>query len=107
MANAYKLKQMLDRQAETFGNAPSPVPGFRERNCQSTVDQARNTLNQLQKTAEQQPTRDHFGEPLRDALSGQNKADLEAKLSRLERQAPGRCPGWNSKEQRAEKPRKP
>ena len=102
MANAYKLKQMLDRQAETFGQCSKPGSGVSGAELQSTVDQARNTLNQLQKTAEQQPTRDHFGEPLRDALSGQNKADLEAKLSRLER--PRRLEDvqdGTSKEQRA------
>ena len=102
MANAYKLKQMLDRQAATLQQCSQPGSGVSGAELQGTVEQARDTVNQLQKTAEQPPTRDHFGEPLREALSGQNKADLDAKLSRLER--PRRLEDvqdGTSKEQRA------
>src|SRR5262249_364910 len=45
---------------------------------------ARETLDQLKKTSEEEPTRNAFGPALRDALSGQNKVDLDAKLMQLE-----------------------
>jgi cytochrome c556 len=41
-------------------------------------------LNQLKKVAEQEPTRDAFGPPLREALSGSNKMELDAKLARVQ-----------------------
>src|SRR6185369_5281945 len=43
------------------------------------------TVKQLKNLAEQQPTRQAFGQPLRDALSSTNEASLEEKLSNLER----------------------
>ena len=51
---------------------------------QKTAREARDTVDQLAKTAEAEPTRDAFGQPLRDALSGQNKVNLEAKLRQLQ-----------------------
>ena len=102
LANAYKLKQMLDHQADTFKQCSQPGSGPSFSEMQSTVEQARDTLNQLKKTAEQEPTRDHFGQPLRDALSGQNKTDLDAKLIRLERPWSFEGVDGTSKEQRAE-----
>jgi hypothetical protein len=49
-----------------------------------TASEARETLNQLKKVAEQEPTRDAFGPPLRAALSGPNKVELDSKLARLQ-----------------------
>jgi hypothetical protein len=49
-----------------------------------TAGEARETLNQLKKVAEQEPTRDAFGPPLRAALSGSNKVDLDSKLARVQ-----------------------
>jgi len=41
-------------------------------------------VNQLKKAAEQEPTRDAFAQPLRDALSGENKVDLDTRLNQLQ-----------------------
>ena len=49
-----------------------------------TASEARETLNQLKKVAEQEPTRDAFGPPLRSALSGPNKVELDSKLTRVQ-----------------------
>jgi myosin heavy subunit len=49
-----------------------------------TASEARETLNQLKKVAEQEPTRDAFGPPLRTALNGTNKMELDSKLARLQ-----------------------
>jgi hypothetical protein len=84
LANAYKLKQMLDQQINTFDQRAQSDSKVSDDTLQKTAREARDTVDQLAKTAEQEPTRDAFGQPLRDALSGQNKVDLEAKLRQLE-----------------------
>jgi len=84
LANAYKLKQMLDQQIQTFGKCSNPGSGVSDSDLQKTAGEAKDTINQLKKVAEQEPTRDAFDQPLRDALSGQKKVDLDASLSRLQ-----------------------
>jgi hypothetical protein len=86
LADAYKLKQMLDKQIQTFGKCANPGPGgqMSDAELDRTASEARETLNQLKKVAEQEPTRDAFGPPLRTALSGTNKVDLDSKLARLQ-----------------------
>jgi hypothetical protein len=85
LANAYKLKQLLDGQTKTFDERSKPDSKISDEQLQKTVEEARETVSQLKKTAEQEPTRDAFGQPLRDALSGQNRVDIESKLQRLEK----------------------
>jgi hypothetical protein len=86
LADAYKLKQMLDKQIQTLGKCANPSAGGQvsDTEVDRTASEARETLNQLKKVAEQEPTRDAFGPPLRTALSGPNKADLDSKLARLQ-----------------------
>ena len=86
LADAYKLKQMLDKQIQTFGKCANPGAGGQVSDAEvdRTASEARETLNQLKKVAEQEPTRDAFGPPLRTALSGPNKAELDSKLARVQ-----------------------
>jgi hypothetical protein len=86
LAYAYKLKQMLDKQIQTFGKCANPSAGGQvsEAEVDRTASEARETLNQLKKVAEQEPTRDAFGPPLRAALSGPNKTELDSKLTRVQ-----------------------
>jgi len=84
LANAYKLKQMLDQQISTLDQRAQNDSKVTDDMLQKTAREARDTVDQLAKSAEQEPTRDAFGQPLRDALSGQNKVDLDAKLRQLE-----------------------
>ena len=86
LADAYKLKQMLDKQIQTFGKCSNPTAGggVSPAEVDRTASEARETLNQLKKVAEQEPTRDAFGPPLRAALSGPNKVDMDSKLARLQ-----------------------
>jgi hypothetical protein len=84
LANAYKLKQMLDRQINTLDQRTKTNSNLSDDALRQTAREARDTVDQLAKTAEQEPTRDAFGQPLRDALSGQNKVDLETKLRQLQ-----------------------
>jgi hypothetical protein len=83
LADAYKLKQMLDKQIRTFDKASSGENAVPNNELAKNTDEARETLNQLKKVAEQEPTRDAFGQSLRDALNGQNKVDLDTKLNQL------------------------
>jgi hypothetical protein len=86
LADAYKLKQMLDKQIQTFGQCSNPGAGapVSAEEVDRTASEARETLNQLKKVAEQEPTRDAFGPPLRAALSGANKSELDSKLARVQ-----------------------
>jgi hypothetical protein len=83
LADAYKMKQMLDQQIKTFGQYAEGTNSIPDTDLQKTAGAARETINQLKRVAEQEPTRDTFGDPLRDALSGTNKVDLDAKLNQL------------------------
>ena len=74
LADAYKLKRMLDQQMTSFGECANPGAAGSGDKLQQTTAQARGTVSQLRKMAEEEPTRDSFGEPLRQALSGQNKS---------------------------------
>jgi hypothetical protein len=87
LANAYRLKQMLDQQIKTLDQHAQAQSQLPQTNLQQTASEARQTVNELKKVAEQEPTRDAFGQPLRDALGGQNKVDLDAKLNQLEQAA--------------------
>jgi len=85
LADAYQLKSMLDsqiRHLDDFSKAETNTSSATD--IQKTSQDARETINQLKKVAEQEPTRDAFGQPLRDSLAGTNKVDLDTKLSQLE-----------------------
>jgi len=84
LANAYKLKQMLDQEIINFSQYAESTNNISNSDLQQNARAARETINQLKHVAEQEPTRDAFGDPLRDALSGTNKVDLDAKLGQLE-----------------------
>jgi hypothetical protein len=84
LADAYRLKQMLDKQTQTFDRRAQPDSRVPDTAVRRTAGEARETINQLKQLAEQEPTRDAFGQPLREALNGQNKVDLDATLMRLD-----------------------
>jgi len=84
LADAYRLKHMLDREINTLDRRLRPDSNVSDVDLQKTATEASHTVDQLSKTAEQDPTRDAFGQPLRDALSGQNKVDLQTKLKQLQ-----------------------
>jgi len=84
LADAYKLKQMLDQQIQTLNQASRTNSGIADQALQDTARDAGQTVDQLARTAEQEPTRDAFGQPLREALSGRNKVDIQTKLKQLQ-----------------------
>jgi hypothetical protein len=87
LADAYRLKQLLDKQIQTLDDKSRPDSKVSDQQLAQTAAEAKETVNQLKKTAEQEPTRDAFGQPLRDALSGTNKMDLDARLARVQQSA--------------------
>jgi hypothetical protein len=84
LADAYKLKEMLDQEIKAFDQYAQGTNNIPDTDLQKTAGAARETINQLKRVAEQEPTRDAFGDPLRDALSGTNKVDLDTKLTQLQ-----------------------
>ena len=84
LADAYKLKELLDRQIDTFGQCANQPTNINNTQLQQTVAASRETINQLKRMAEQEPTRDAFDGPLRDSLSGSNKVDLDSKLNQVQ-----------------------
>jgi hypothetical protein len=86
LADAYKLKRMLDKQIQTLGKCANPGAGagVSDAEVDRTASEARETVNQLKKVAEQEPTRDAFGPPLRASVTGTNKTELDSKLARLQ-----------------------
>ena len=84
LADAYKLKRLLDQQIKKLDQRSKPNSDISDAEMQKVIDAERRTLDALKRTAEQEPTRDAFGPALREALSDQNKADLESRLSRLQ-----------------------
>jgi hypothetical protein len=100
LADAYKLKEMLDRQIRTLDQRAKPRSQVSDQQLQDSVSEARQTINQLKKVAEEEPTRQAFDQPLRDALNKENTADIESKLSQLE-QPPVLDPDRPDPQQRA------
>lgn len=84
LTDAYRLKRILDQQIQTFDQGAKSGSNISAPELQKTARDARETIDQLGKTAEQEPTRAAFGQPLRDALSGQNRMDIEVKLRQLQ-----------------------
>jgi len=84
LANSYKLKEMLDKEIQTLEQYATNNSKISEADAQKAAREAQETTDQLKKAAEQDPTRDAFGQPLRDALSGTNKINLDAKLFQVQ-----------------------
>lgn len=85
LADAYRLKEMLDRQIETFGQCQQSPGGLSNEAVQGTAREARETLRQLRAAAGQSPTREAFGPELREALTEERLTEADWPLSQLEK----------------------
>jgi hypothetical protein len=83
LADAHKLKQMLDRQVQTMQQCQNSGDGMSQELMQGVANQAQQTVQELKKAAEQDPTRDQFGPPLQQALSNTNVANINQQLANL------------------------
>jgi hypothetical protein len=101
LADAYKLKQMLDKQIQNLDRLSGSQAGQGGEQPRELAREARQTVEQLKNNAEQEPTRGAFGQSLRDALSGENKADLDQKLDRLEQPASDQAAAGKTTRQKA------
>ncbi|MDB6065871.1 MAG: hypothetical protein JWR26_2079 [Pedosphaera sp.] len=83
LADAYKLKEMLDQQIKKLGQMQESTNEIPNAELQQTARTSEETLKQLKQAAESKPTSDSFGPQLGEALSGTNKADMDAKLNQM------------------------
>jgi hypothetical protein len=88
LADAYRLRQMLDREIRAFDRLAKTNSDAKTsaEDLDSVTEAAQQTIDELKKNVDQQFAQrgdKGFGRPLRDALSGQAKADLDEKLSAL------------------------
>ncbi len=91
LAEAYRLKQRLDNEARTLGQGAKTNSDVSQEALAGTAEQARHTLQDLKQLAEQEPTRDAFGQPLRDALDDSRLAGLTRQLDDVRQpQAPAK-----------------
>ena len=93
LADAYKLRQMLESEKQQLAQAGRSKEGAPDP--QNAARSARQTVDQLKQAAEQEPTRGAFGQPLRDALSGGQKSELDEQLRQLEQ---GQDPGQRQRQ---------
>ena len=83
LADAYKLKKMLDEKIKQFGQVEQKPDAMTEQQLQKAAGDAKGTLDQLKNIVDQQATRGTFGPKLGQALGDQNKKELDAKLDAL------------------------
>jgi hypothetical protein len=80
LADAYKLKEMLDQEIKTLGQCQNSGGRMSDAQVQRTASAAKATTDQLKKLAEQTPASDVFGPKLGESLSNVNKQLLDQKL---------------------------
>lgn len=84
LADAHQLKQMLDQEIRALGQCAQSSADIPSSQAHQLANATKGTLSQLKNLAEQPPTRDAFGDPLREALSDRNKGELDTRLSRFD-----------------------
>jgi hypothetical protein len=86
LADAYKLRQVLEQQATKFGQCENPgasgAPS--EGEMKQAVADTRQALKQLKSVAEQPPANQLFGPQLRESLNDLNMQSLNWPLGELE-----------------------
>jgi hypothetical protein len=83
LTDAYKLKQLLDEQIAQVQQLADKPDALSARQIDRMTADAKETTSQLKKLADEPPTRDVFGPPLRNALGGAQKQALDSKLDAL------------------------
>lgn len=86
IADAYKLKQILEQQSQKFGQCENPGPGGGPSDAatQQAITDTRRALRQLKDIAEQPPSSEAFGPRLREALSDGSMLTMNWPLGELE-----------------------
>ncbi len=86
LADAYKLRQVLEQQATKFGQCENPGAGGApsDGEMKQAVADTRQALKQLKGIAEQPPANQLFGPPLRESLNDLNMHSINWPLGELE-----------------------
>ncbi|MFM8772132.1 MAG: hypothetical protein ACKOE4_08985 [Candidatus Kapaibacterium sp.] len=90
LAEAHQLKRLLDQQIRQLQQAAQP--GNSSAQLDQSAQRGRAITAQLKQIAEEQPTRQQFGEPLREAL----RDELQHQIDQA---AAGVCPAQGSADQ--------
>lgn len=83
LADAYRLKKMLDQEIQALQRGTSEETNNSSAQMAGTARTARETIDQLKKTIERVQSKDAFGHALCDALSDEQKAELDQQLATL------------------------
>ena len=91
LADAHKLKEMLDQSIRRLGQCQNPGTGSgggsrgspNDAQVQQTVADSKAVVDQLQKLSGESPTREQFGDALRESIGRDKKAALEAQLDQV------------------------
>jgi hypothetical protein len=81
LAAAHQLKRMLDHQIGQLSRAEQQ--GSSSGQAGQLAEQSKSITGEMKRLADERPTSARFGQPLRDALGGQNKQQLDAQSDRL------------------------
>ena len=81
LAEAHQLKRALDHQIDQLQQAAQQ--GSSPGGLEAVAGQCKSITSRLKAIADEKPSRDWFGEPLRQALSSGKKQQLDAQCDRL------------------------
>lgn len=96
LANAYKLKSMLDEQVKLLKRLEQQPDAMTTQKLQEACRNMKETTSELKRIAEEKPTSECFSQKLREALSDENKRILDSQCDSL-----GRAEGNSARRQAA------
>lgn len=85
LGHAYRLKEVLDREAEQMGRMQAEPSKFSGEQAGRTAADAKSAANGLKKIVEEKPGKDAFGPELGKALQDKPLRELESRLDALAR----------------------
>jgi len=83
VADAYKLKGMLEQQVQKMEEVGKSPGDFSSADMGQMAGKSAEALKQLQQAATQQPGSDMFGQPLKDALGESKMSGMNEKLDSM------------------------
>lgn len=85
LADAYKLKEMLDQASRSLGQCQQSPGSMSGSQLEQISTSAAGAVDQLKRMADGMPSRDLFKDSLREALSLQNQREIKEALEQLKR----------------------
>ncbi|MCP3963743.1 MAG: hypothetical protein GY719_38395 [bacterium] len=83
LTHAYKLKDVIEEQAEQMGEMAGNPGDSSQQDAQQAAEQAQSATDELRQIVEEEPAGDAFGPGLGEALGGDNRERLESRLDQL------------------------